>query len=610
MYPMKFLPILLLNIFFGTVHFLNAQPAGGRSDLIIEGIEQTQSCGPLFISFVVDAKGVDGTVEFAGDYNIVESNATFSFTAEESGFFYAFLISDNDTLLSDTVFLTIDNLLAPVAVADTLTLCPEEQALLFSFADPAGIVTWEPMEGIVDPDQVLPKASPQSSTLYTYRATSDLGICNFEGQIFVEVKNVNINFAQGDSLFLCKGQGPINILLDTLGKIDHVFWRGPGIDTSGASVLSISVNPDISGRYSIQGRGEGCVFNRSLWLQVDSLPLLPIDIAPVKDPYCPGDTVVLFSPTPSIELYGPMKYLWNPDDNRLLTPSTVLNASVVLFDTITYTRRVINGACSRIDSILIEVPVPKIDLLWLDTIICSGETVSNLILNADELEDISWNPEEGLSCTNCTNPSTSTAGVYTVSATKDGCPTEASMRINFFAEFINIALVSDTTVIALGDTIDIIAVTSPEFPEGWTYLWTINGNPIPQTEDSLRFYVLMKNNTILLEVISPNGCPLSTQINFEAVEPEIVMPNAFTPNNDGLNDFFNIVYKKGGPLPVLEFLIINRWGEVVYNNPGQPQWDGRTNNRDAISETYAYRVSVLWPNGETRTYKGEVTVLR
>jgi gliding motility-associated-like protein len=607
---MKFLPIVFLSIYFAIPQILPAQSSGLRSTLIIEGIEETQSCGPLAFEFTLDTKGISGAIQFEGNYDITESNSIYTFTAEESGFFFALLITQSDTLLSDTLFITIDNLAAPVPQADTLTLCPGEAAQLFSFADPASIVTWDPTEGIIDSNQALTLVSPDTSTLYKFNITSALGICSYEGEIFVKIKNVNINFAQGDTLFLCKGEGPINILLDTIGKIDNIFWRGPDIDTSGASVLSITVNPEISGRYSIQGRGEGCVFNRSLWLQVDSLPELPIDIAPVKDPYCPGDTVVLFSPAPSFELYGPMQYIWNPEDVRLLTPSNVLNASVVLFDTITYTRKVINGACNRIDSILIEVPVPKIDLLWLDTLICRGETVTNLIVNANELEDITWKPEENLSCETCPNPSTSSAGVYTVSAKKDGCPTEAAMSVNFYAEFLNIELVSDTTIIALGDTIDILAVSSPTFPEGWTYIWTINGNNIPQTNDSLRFYVFRKNNTIVLETVSPNGCPLSTTLSFEAVEPEIVMPNAFTPNNDGLNDSFRIVYKKGGPLPVLEFLILNRWGEVIYNNPGQPEWDGRTNNRDAISETYAYKVSVLWPNGETRTFKGEVTVLR
>src|SRR6185503_2364146 len=75
----------------------------------------------------------------------------------------------------------------------------------------------------------------------------------------------------------------------------------------------------------------------------------------------------------------------------------------------------------------------------------------------------------------------------------------------------------------------------------------------------------------------------------EVVPPiSIFIPNAFTPNNDGINDYFSV---KGEGIQNFKLLIYDRWGEVIYksNNPAD-HWDGRYQNEPVENGTYVYEV--------------------
>ncbi|HLW30198.1 MAG TPA: gliding motility-associated C-terminal domain-containing protein, partial [Brumimicrobium sp.] len=73
------------------------------------------------------------------------------------------------------------------------------------------------------------------------------------------------------------------------------------------------------------------------------------------------------------------------------------------------------------------------------------------------------------------------------------------------------------------------------------------------------------------------------------------LPNVFTPNNDGTNDFFNVKVN----LPVsYKLSILNRWGNVVFENEGElvegthQLWDGTAKNGDLVTDgTYFYIIS-------------------
>jgi gliding motility-associated-like protein len=114
-------------------------------------------------------------------------------------------------------------------------------------------------------------------------------------------------------------------------------------------------------------------------------------------------------------------------------------------------------------------------------------------------------------------------------------------------------------------------------------------------------------------VSHPSGCQ-DTLVRIIDVIPEFryFLPNAFTPNEDGTND----LYRGGGVfygIRNFEMLIVNRWGETVFeaNDPMQG-WNGRKNNvGQAVPEgVYMVLVTFTGPRGDEYEYRGVATVVR
>lgn len=81
----------------------------------------------------------------------------------------------------------------------------------------------------------------------------------------------------------------------------------------------------------------------------------------------------------------------------------------------------------------------------------------------------------------------------------------------------------------------------------------------------------------------------STSNYAEVIPPvSIYIPNAFTPNGDGLNDMFGV---KGEGIRDYHLYIYNRWGEMIWesSNPHQ-QWDGKKDGRMAETGVYVYKL--------------------
>jgi gliding motility-associated-like protein len=99
----------------------------------------------------------------------------------------------------------------------------------------------------------------------------------------------------------------------------------------------------------------------------------------------------------------------------------------------------------------------------------------------------------------------------------------------------------------------------------------------------------------------------STSNYAEIIPPlSIFIPDAFTPNGDGINDTFGV---KGEGLQNFTMRIFNRWGEVVFEsiNPKQ-QWDGTYNGKPVQCDTYVYQLFASGLGSEART--GSVTLVR
>ena len=93
-----------------------------------------------------------------------------------------------------------------------------------------------------------------------------------------------------------------------------------------------------------------------------------------------------------------------------------------------------------------------------------------------------------------------------------------------------------------------------------------------------------------------------------------MLPNAFTPDNDGTNDLFNVIFSESGcseVTEVLNFEVFDRWGTRVYNNETPAQgWDGFFKGERQNPDVYIYVIEVLLNDGTRMSLTGDVTLIR
>jgi gliding motility-associated-like protein len=173
-----------------------------------------------------------------------------------------------------------------------------------------------------------------------------------------------------------------------------------------------------------------------------------------------------------------------------------------------------------------------------------------------------------------------------------------------------VQLPADTTL-ELGQSVEINAETNaPGIPElQWFPFESLDCpdclNPVATPEVT---------TTYTLTVIDPFGCVDSASITVNIVitcnADRLLIPNVFTPNNDGVNDYFEIV-NKDALERINSFRIFDRWGELVFEESGiQARWDGKMNGKDMPSDTYVYLIEFSCPDGQDGQAVGDVTLIR
>ncbi len=121
--------------------------------------------------------------------------------------------------------------------------------------------------------------------------------------------------------------------------------------------------------------------------------------------------------------------------------------------------------------------------------------------------------------------------------------------------------------------------------------------------------------TYYLTVQDSNGCKardsILVRVNFEG---QAFVPNAFSPNDDGINDVFYVLGKCISEVKLLR--VFDRWGEMVFEKsntlPNDPLygWDGKFKEKAASSDVYVYFAVIMLPDGRKIELKGDLTLLR
>ncbi|TAK33133.1 MAG: gliding motility-associated C-terminal domain-containing protein [Saprospiraceae bacterium] len=125
----------------------------------------------------------------------------------------------------------------------------------------------------------------------------------------------------------------------------------------------------------------------------------------------------------------------------------------------------------------------------------------------------------------------------------------------------------------------------------------------------------IKKTIYTLSIEDDYGCRVADAmaINVKNLE-RIYVPNAFSPNEDAINDIFSVY---GGPevLEIVSWRIYDRWGEMVFSAEhlladGSVGWNGQFKGKDALPGVYAFVLQVVFLDGTHKQITGDITLVR
>lgn len=191
--------------------------------------------------------------------------------------------------------------------------------------------------------------------------------------------------------------------------------------------------------------------------------------------------------------------------------------------------------------------------------------------------------------------------VLLVAETTSGCIDSLSDSIR-----IGIVPIADA---GPGDSVEFLTPVVLDGSGDGFYSWTpTDGLSDPNTQDPI--FDGSETTTFILEVTSIDGCTDYDTVTIFVYPKEILeMPTAFSPNGDGVNDEFAILWNDIAVLD--EFSIYNRWGELVYSsNNLERGWDGRVNGKDQEVGSYVYVIRATGDLGQPFERRGVFYLVR
>lgn len=130
-------------------------------------------------------------------------------------------------------------------------------------------------------------------------------------------------------------------------------------------------------------------------------------------------------------------------------------------------------------------------------------------------------------------------------------------------------------------------------------------------------YFPTASSFLIAEATNLSGCLARDSIFIEVIQDRsIYFPNVFSPNNDGVNDYFNGFGRTPNIQIIEQLSIFDRWGNQIASiqnvlpNDKQSGWDGNYFNERALNGTYIYLAKVKFIDGTTKTMGGSITLIR
>jgi len=491
-----------------------------------------------------------------------------------------------------------------INVSPDLAICKLQTANLIASGGAVSYV-WSPAQSLSNPNIPNPVASPDSTTQYSVIGFDGHNCFTDTGYVTITLNQQPIaGFNPGPAQCLAGNSFNFtNTSSVSSGNITFNWSFGDGAFSTNANPVHSYTSSGIYGVKLVVTSNNGCS---------DSIIHYAVTVngnPPVKTN---NDLSICRGNSAQLQTTGAQTYTWTPSTGLSCINCSSPIASPVNSATY-FVKGIDNVGCPGYDTVNITVFQPIQINVSPDIAICELQTV-NLLASGNAASYV-WSPGQSLNSANIPDPVASPIAntIYRVIG-YDGhnCFTDTG--------YVTITVNPNPTIdvgpdlnLSTGTIYQLNPVTQNGPIVSW--LWSPTNDLTCSTCPDPS--VTIKNN-ITYDVVIRNiyGCTATDSVNIRTFceGSQVFIPNAFTPDGDGLNDI--LMVRATGIQNVLSFRIFSRWGELIFEKtnfpPNNPSfgWDGRIKGVKGPSEVYIYVAEVICDNMQTYTFKGNTTLLK
>ena len=405
--------------------------------------------------------------------------------------------------------------------------------------------------------------------------------------------------------------------ISPISSLDNIKWYKNSVSpeneiaNNNGDKRLITLFPEETTTYIVQLQFEvnGTPYTVSDSIEV-KVEMPPFEVVSSDSSICPNTEVTLtvnaLDPDDQERLVQFQWFTGNEADttrNIIVTPSQSTSYMVQ----VTY-----DNKCQNTDSVRVTVECMEWPVIVGDTLICEGEKAT---LTATEVNgDVTWSTgEHNLSI----NVSPTETKEYRVSVTSEnGCITDDTITVNVnprptagFAPNPQHVFVEDGQ-----GTINFVNLSADADSYNWNFgdRWCIPGENISTDTDPAHIYTHAGHYDVTLTAATEAGCMDSVTTTVIVEVPYFYyIPNAFTPNNDGVNDIF-FTSGEGVDMENFEMLIFDRFGQLIFKTQTPfDYWDGKDRKgRNCPMGEYVYKITAHDMDGFPKVYTGTVMLIR
>lgn len=426
-------------------------------------------------------------------------------------------------------------------------------------------------------------------------------ICTATDSVYIHV--TNIEPAITTQIKLGCSQDTVNVFAGNNGGdvASQYKWDfGDGTYGTQANMQHIYTQ---QGQYTIKlvGSKNGC--GDSTTKKIDTRHPLSVGFSVDKDTICATQSIKF---TNSDVVTGPGNYYWNFGDS---TTDNNQNPTHQFNKPGTYTvMHVITDVIPCSDTITKTVlvqPLPTIKLTISDSLLCEGIATEFASTYTPGTTYVNWDFGDGdqIVGKGPLQHAYYLPGNYTVTVTANypQCPAvNATKNVTVF-DLPHVNVGPDTSMCPYSDPI--VLSNSYNNNEGVKYLWN--------TGDTVNNTLATQPGTYWLQISNASGCFAADSVEvFKSCYIDI--PNVFSPNGDGVNDYFFPRQLLSKQVTKFHMEVFNRWGEIIFqtDNISGRGWDGNFNNKPQPEGVYIYSIDAQINGYPEEQLKGNVTLLR